>query len=64
MLVLTRTLDKPTTYIGDDVQVIVLRIKGNSVRLGFVAPGGVHIVRAELVDDQDDDEPTEEEHGV
>jgi len=44
--------------IGDDIKVILLSVSGKSVRLGFVAPDGVHILQAELVEPE---EPTEEE---
>jgi carbon storage regulator len=48
MLVLTR---KPgeRVHIGDDVEVVVLAVRGNSVRLGFLAPGEVPIIRDELL---------------
>ncbi len=48
MLVLTRRVDE-TLHIGDDVQVTVLGVKGNQVRLGIDAPKSVHILREELL---------------
>jgi carbon storage regulator len=48
MLVLTR---KPgeKVLIGDGINVTVAEVKGNQVRLAFVAPDDVRILRAELV---------------
>jgi carbon storage regulator len=47
MLVLSR---KPgeRIIIGDNIQVTVLAIRGNQVRLGFSAPGDIPILREEL----------------
>ncbi len=47
MLVLTRKLQEKIT-IGQDITITVLRIKGNSVRIGIEAPASVHVVRGEL----------------
>lgn len=47
MLVLTRKLDE-TLRIGDDIKVTVLRVKGNTVRIGIEAPKSVRVVRDEL----------------
>jgi carbon storage regulator CsrA len=48
MLVLSR---KPGESIAiGDVLVKVLRVEGNRVKLGFVAPAEVHIKRTELLD--------------
>jgi len=48
MLVLTRRINEKLT-IGQDVNVIVLGVKGNQVRLGIEAPESVNIVREELL---------------
>lgn len=48
MLILTRRTDE-RVLIGDDVQVTVLGVKGNQVRIGIAAPESVHIVREELL---------------
>lgn len=47
LLVLTR---KPgqTLFIGDNIEVKVLEVNGNQVRLGMTAPDEVHILREEL----------------
>ena len=47
MLVLTRKTDE-TIKIGEDIEITVLRIRGNSVRLGIQAPKEVHVMRGEL----------------
>jgi carbon storage regulator len=47
MLVLTRRKDE-SINIGPDIQVVVLGIQGNRVRLGLVAPSQVPIRREEL----------------
>lgn len=47
MLILTRRIGE-TLVIGDDVQVTVLGVKGNQVRLGIKAPEGVRVDREEI----------------
>ena len=47
MLVLSRK-SKQEIVIGDNVVITVLKIKGNTVRLGIDAPRDVHVVRGEL----------------
>lgn len=47
MLVLSRKLNQEI-QIGDNIKITVLKIKGNTVRLGIEAPRDVHIVRGEL----------------
>lgn len=47
MLVLSRKL-KQEILIGDNVKITVLKVKGNTVRLGIEAPREVHVVRGEL----------------
>lgn len=47
MLVLTRKLSQQIK-IGDNVTLTVLRVKGNTVRLGIEAPRDVRVVRSEL----------------
>lgn len=34
--------------IGDDVEITVLGVEGNTVKLGFSAPGDVPVYRSEL----------------
>jgi len=47
MLVLTRHSGE-TIKIGDDIEVIVLGVKGNQIRLGIKAPDDVEIHREEI----------------
>lgn len=47
MLVLTRKLDE-SLRIGDDIKITVLRVKGNTVRIGIEAPRDVRVIRSEL----------------
>ena len=49
MLILTRRVGE-TIRIGNDVEVTVLSVKGNQVRLGCNAPKDVNIVRTELIE--------------
>ncbi|MEM9827398.1 MAG: carbon storage regulator [Planctomycetota bacterium] len=49
MLVLTRKTDE-AIYIGDNIKITLVRIKGGSVRIGIDAPEDVQIKRAELRD--------------
>lgn len=50
MLVLSRSQNEEV-LIGDDICVTVVRIDGESVRLGFQAPVDVPIYRRELYED-------------
>lgn len=47
MLVLTRKSNEQI-LIGDDVKITVLRLKGNTVRIGIEAPRERKIIRGEL----------------
>jgi carbon storage regulator CsrA len=47
MLVLSRKLQQQIK-IGDDITVTVLRVKGNTVRIGVHAPRDVRVIRGEL----------------
>ncbi|MFV3372482.1 carbon storage regulator CsrA [Pseudomonas sp. NY15435] len=47
MLSLTRSIGK-TIRIGDDIEVIILRIKGNQVRIGISAPAHITVHRDEV----------------
>lgn len=49
MLILTRR-ERGAVRIGTDIRITVERIDGDRVRLGFVAPREVRIVREELID--------------
>jgi carbon storage regulator len=56
MLVLSR---KPgeQVYIGDNITITVVEIKGNRIRLGITAPDNVSVLRAELGDFMKSEEP-------
>ena len=47
MLVLTRKIDE-AIQIGDNIKITVLRVKGNTVRIGIEAPKHIKVVRDEL----------------
>jgi carbon storage regulator len=50
MLVLSRRTDE-SVKIGNDIEVMVVEIEGNRVRLGFTAPPALKIWRTELCTD-------------
>lgn len=50
MLVLTRKSGQ-TLVLGDSIEVRVLRVDGDEVRLGIVAPRSISVVRGELLAD-------------
>lgn len=47
MLVLTRRIGE-TLIIGDDIDITVLGIKGNQIRLGIEAPQDISVHRHEI----------------
>lgn len=47
MLVLTRKLQEKI-HIGDQVTITIVRIQGNTVRVGIEAPKTVRVVRGEI----------------
>jgi carbon storage regulator len=49
MLVLSRMRDE-TIVIGDDIEVTVVDIRGDKVRLGITAPREVNVHRREVYD--------------
>ena len=48
MLILTRRVGE-NVMIGDNVQVAVLSVKGNQVRVGIEAPKTIPVIREELL---------------
>ncbi|MEQ8289015.1 MAG: carbon storage regulator CsrA [Gammaproteobacteria bacterium] len=62
MLILTRRVGE-SLMIGDEVNVTVLGIRGNQVRIGVNAPKDVAVHREEIYDriqkEQSDDVPSE-----
>jgi carbon storage regulator len=51
VLVLTRNVGE-SIVIGDDINITVLAVKGNQVRIGINAPEKVKIFRTELLQQQ------------
>ena len=49
MLVLTRKLGQ-SIVIGDEVEVVVLEVRGEQVRIGIKAPKNVSVHRKEIYD--------------
>jgi len=49
MLVLQRTRDE-SIMIGDDVEIIIVDVRGDKVRLGITAPKGIPVHRREIYD--------------
>jgi carbon storage regulator len=49
MLVLSRQRDE-TIMIGDDIEITIVDIRGDKVRLGIVAPATVPVHRKEVYD--------------
>lgn len=47
MLVLTRRIGE-ALIVGDDVNITILGVKGNQVRLGINAPNNVSVDREEI----------------
>lgn len=58
MLILTRKVGEKITA-GPDITFTIVKIKGNSVRVGIEAPDHITILRDEL-GRQDDDPPPDE----
>ncbi len=49
MLVLSRQKDE-SIVIGDDVEITIVDIRGNKVRLGITAPKNITVHRREVYD--------------
>lgn len=60
MLILSRKTGQ-SVHVGDNVTITVLKVRGNSVRIGIEAPNDVRVLRAELPERQpgnaEDDSP-------
>lgn len=59
MLVLTRK-QKESIKIGDSITITILRVQGQSVRIGIEAPREVRVVRGELTASKPAAEPADE----
>lgn len=49
MLVLSRRRDE-SIMIGDDVEIIIVDVRGDNVRLGITAPKSIPVHRREIYD--------------
>ena len=49
MLVLSRQIDE-SIMIGDDVEIIIVDVRGDKVRLGITAPKSIPVHRREIYD--------------
>lgn len=56
MLILTRK-DNQSIFIGDEIEVKVLGINENQVRIGISAPSDVTILREEIIGKQKNPRP-------
>jgi carbon storage regulator len=56
MLVLTRKLGQ-SIVIGDEVEVVVLEVRGEQVRIGIRAPKHVSVHRKEIYDQIHEESP-------
>lgn len=50
MLVLSRKINE-TILIGDNIEIVVVAVSGDNVRLGIKAPKDVKILRSEVYED-------------
>lgn len=50
MLVLTRKAGE-AIYIGNDIKIVIVQIKGHQVQVGIEAPKTIHIKREEIRND-------------
>jgi carbon storage regulator CsrA len=56
MLVLTRK-QQETIQIGENITITIVRIKGNTVRVGIEAPPDVRVVRGEIAAEKEPPRP-------
>jgi carbon storage regulator len=61
VLVLTRKSNQ-SIMIGDDIEISVLAIMGEKVRIGIEAPRSVPVFRREVYVEIQEDEDTTDEH--
>jgi carbon storage regulator len=58
MLILTRRPGE-SIQVGDNIEISILEIRGNQVRLGINAPPDVLVLRSELLDPSRKPDPVE-----
>ncbi|MGK2954873.1 MAG: carbon storage regulator CsrA [Solirubrobacterales bacterium] len=62
MLVLTRKREQ-SIIIGDNVEIMVLGVSGDKVRLGITAPRDIEVFRKEVIADRGTGTPTSDLQG-
>ena len=58
MLVLTRKINQ-SIMIGDEIEITVLAVSGEKVRIGIEAPRDISVFRQEVLDSMDEVRPAE-----
>ena len=64
MLILTRRPGE-SIQVGDEIEISVLEIRGNQVRLGINAPAEILVLRSELLESKrppESDQPNSPQH--
>ena len=52
MLILTRRIGE-SLNIGDEIEISIVKVKGNQIVLGIEAPREISVVRSELLGDDE-----------
>ena len=60
MLVLSRTKDE-SIMIGDDIEIVIVDVRGDKVRLGITAPRDISVHRKEVYEAIQKERETEDE---
>ncbi len=58
MLVLTRKTNQ-SIMIGDEIEITILSVSGDKVRIGIQAPRSISVFREEVYDNLDEPAPAE-----
>ena len=56
MLVLTRKTNQ-SIMIGDDIEITILSVSGDKVRIGIEAPRDISVFRQEVYESKDESKP-------
>ena len=59
MLVLTRKTNQ-SIMIGDDIEITVLSVSGDKVRIGIEAPRDISVFRREVIDNAEAESPADD----
>ena len=54
MLILTRRIGE-SLNIGDEIEISIVKVKGNQIVLGIEAPREISVVRSELLSEDEHD---------